>query len=99
MHRIIHTIFTLFHFNFCGTTYADNGYTASQFCQTLIQLFAIIVRCGFFCLRANLGTTCFDIFAVTKTVHNGGFFLGNFHTLGCTQHVQCDTVQLDANFF
>ena len=61
MQCIINPIFLFFHFNFGCSTDLDNRNTASEFGNTLLQFFLVVVRRRLFDLRANLIDTTADL--------------------------------------
>ncbi|KAF1056423.1 MAG: hypothetical protein GAK44_00240 [Pseudomonas delhiensis] len=91
--------FLLFHLDFGGSTDLDHGNTASQFGQTLLQFFTVVVRAGLFDLLADLGNAGFDVSLGASAVDDGGVFLVDDHALGVAQVLQGGAFQAQANFF
>ena len=54
MQGIFHASFLLLHFGLGRGADIDNGNTAGELCQTLLQFFAIVVRSGFLDLTTDL---------------------------------------------
>jgi hypothetical protein len=65
-------------FNFRGTADLDHGNITSQFGQTLLQLFLVVVRSCFFDLRPNqskaLGNAALNVSLLANAVDDGGVF-------------------------
>ena len=79
---VVNAVLAFLHFNFGGTTDADNGNTASQFGQTLLQLFTVVVRGRVFDLRLDLGNPPRDVGLLAGAVDDRGVFLVDANPLG-----------------
>jgi hypothetical protein len=66
VHGVVHAVFAFFHFDFGRAADADNGNAASQFGQTFLQLFLVVVGRGFFDLRLDLGDAGFDVLLLAR---------------------------------
>ncbi len=99
MQGIVNAVFTLFHFNFCGTANLDHSNTAGQFRQAFLQLFTVIIRCCGFNLRTDLTATTFNRLFLTRAINDGCVFFGDVHCFSRAQHIQRNSFQLDAKIF
>ena len=99
MQRVFNAGLLLFHFHFGTGTNLDNGNTASQLGNTLLQLFLVVVGRAVFDLLANLLNASFDVRLRTSTADDGGVFLGDVHTLGCAKVIQGGVLKSQADFF
>ncbi|MNZ42151.1 hypothetical protein D3C78_597200 [compost metagenome] len=91
--------FLLFHLDFGGSANLDHGNTASQFGQTLLQFFTVVIRRSVFHLLADLQDAGFDVSLGASTVDDGGVFLAQHDTLGVAQVLQGGAFQAQADFF
>ena len=89
----------LLHLHLGGGTDLDQGHTAGQFGQTLLELFAVVVRGGLLDLLANLLTTGLDVGLGAGPIDDGGLFLADLDLLGGTQFVQGRLLQRQADLF
>ena len=85
--RVFDAQLALLHFDFGGRAYLDDSYAAGQLGQTLLQLFAVIIRGGLGDLRADLRHAGVDIALFAGAFHDGGVFLVNLDQARLTQHI------------
>src|SRR5690606_35557831 len=96
---VFHTSLLFLHFHFGGSTDADNGNTAGQLGDALLQLLTVVIGSGFFDLNADLLDACFDALGIASAVDDGSGFLGNFNALGLAQLIQGHAFQGHAGLF
>src|SRR5204862_3460884 len=72
MHRIFHAGFLLFHFGFGGSADFNDGHTADQLRQPLLQLLAVVVTGGLIDLAANFFYAAFDLVVLAFAFDDGG---------------------------
>src|SRR5690606_33976671 len=63
---VFHTSLLFLHFHFGGSTDADNGNTAGQLGDALLQLLTVVIGSGFFDLNADLLDACFDALGIAS---------------------------------
>ena len=90
--------FLFFHFDFGCRADVDDGYAASQFRQTFLQLFFIEVRSGLFDLGADFFDPGGNRLGIAGAIHDGGLFFRNADFFGFAEIVQGNAVQLAADF-
>ncbi|SPY44866.1 Uncharacterised protein [Porphyromonas cangingivalis] len=99
MQSIFNACFLLFHFNFSCGAHFDNGNAASQFSNTLLQFFFVVVRSGIFNLLTNLSHTALDCRFIAYAINNdGGVFVDN-NTFRLTQIFQSSFFQFQTDLF
>ena len=74
--------FLLFHFDFGGCANLDHGHAASEFCNALLEFFAVVVRGRFFNLYAHLFDAGLDIVSSASAIDDDGVFFTHFNALG-----------------
>src|SRR5690606_25804624 len=67
--RVVDAVMALLVFHFGGTTDADDGNATGELGQTFLQLFAVIVRSGFFDLCLALANAGLDVFLGAGTIN------------------------------
>src|SRR5690625_6467992 len=74
MESILDAGFFLLHLRLgCGTD-VDDSDSACEFCETLLEFFAIVIRSGLFDLTANLLHAALDVGSRSATFDAGGVF-------------------------
>src|SRR5690606_24288252 len=73
--RIIHTVLLLLHLHFGGCTDVENGHTAGEFRETLLELLLVVIAGGAFDLRLDLVHARHDVLLLAGTVHDRGVVL------------------------
>ena len=81
--RIFHTKLSFLHLCLGCSANTDNGYTACQLSQTLLQLLSVKIRGGFLDLLANLGYPCGNGILVAHAVNDDGVLFLNLNRF-CT---------------
>ena len=94
--RIFHPCLLLLHFRLGGRADANHRNAADQFGETLLKLFAVVIRGGFIDLHANLVYPTLDIGGRSGTLYQGGVFLVDGDPLDLAQVVQGDILEFDA---
>ena len=89
VHGVLDPVLALLHLDLGRTADADDGDAAGKLRQPLLQLLAVIVGGRLLDLRADLGNAALDVRLRARPIDDGGFFLGDQHPLGPTQHVCC----------
>src|SRR6185437_3886052 len=69
---VVDAVFLFLHFYFGSSTYVENGYTAGQFGQTLLQLFLIVIGSGGFDLGLDLVDAGRDLVFFTLSTYDRG---------------------------
>ena len=93
MQCVFYARFLLFHFHFGCSADFDQGHTAGQFGDALLQFFLVIVTGGVFNLLAHILDALFDTLGITRTVDDRGVFLAGLNALGCAQLLQRNFLQ------
>src|SRR5712664_1877217 len=99
MHRVIHAILALLHFDLGRAADADHRDAACELGQTLLKLLTVVVRGSFLDLRLDLIDPRFDVGLLAGAADDGGVFLVDHHLLGATEHGERDVLHLDAEIF
>src|SRR4051794_6357701 len=99
VHRVIHAILALLHFDFGRAADADHRDAACELGQTLLELLTVVVRGGFLDLRLDLRHAGFDVGLLAGAVDDRGVFLVDHHLLGAAEHGDRDVLHLDAEIF
>lgn len=86
--RILDARLLFLHFDFGGGANLDDGNTAGQLGDTLLQLFLVVIRGGFLDLDADLLDAGFDGAGVAGTIDDRGVLLGDFNALGLAEVLQ-----------
>src|SRR6202163_4298591 len=99
MHRVVHAILALPHFDFGRAADADHRDAAGELGQTLLQLLTVVVRGGFLDLRLDLIDAGLDVGLLAGAAHDRGVLLVDHHLLGATEHGERDVLHFDAEIF
>src|SRR5207248_2486574 len=99
MQGVFHASFLLFHLCLSGSADVDNGHTAREFRQTLLELFAIVIARRLLDLTANLIHATLDIVLLAFAFDNGGVFLIDGNALGFAKVVELHVLELDPEIF
>ena len=94
---VFHQFLALLDLDLRGTTDLDDGNTAGEFGQTLLQFLAIILGAGFLGLLADLVATALDVRLPAGAADDHRVLLGEFDAFGRAQHVEGDVLELDAD--
>ena len=79
---VVDKVLTFFHFRFGRRTDFDHSHSASQFGQTFLQLFAIILAVCVFDFATNLFCSTTDVSFLASTVHKNCLVSVNANCLG-----------------
>ncbi len=96
MQGIVHAVLLLLHLDFGRGAHIDDGDTAGELSETLLELLAVIVGLGGFNLLADLVGAFLDGGLVAGTAHDDGVLLGDGHLLGLAQHLDIGIRQREA---
>ena len=96
MQGIFDTSLLLFHLRLGSGTDAQNGNTAGQLGQALLQLLAIVVAGRGFDLLLDLTGACLDLIGITSTIYNGRIVFVHDNALGLTEVVERGILELVA---
>ena len=99
MHRIFHARFLFLHFGFGGSADFNNGNSADQFRQPLLQLLAVVVAGGFIDLAADFFYAAFDLVVLAFAFDDGGVVLVDGDFLGLAEVSNLNVLELDAEVF
>ena len=86
----------LLHLDLGGCTDVDDGHTADELGEALLELLAVVVGGGVGDLAADLLDAASDILGRACAVHHGGVVLGHHDSTRGAQVVQGQRVELDA---
>ena len=89
----------LFEFYFSSCTNFEDCYTAGQLGQTLLELFAVVVRISVLNFSLQLANAALDVVFRTGTFDDGCFIFCDDNLLCCSQQVKSDIFKLETNFF
>ena len=89
----------LFHFGFGRGADIDDGHTASELGEALLELLAIVVAGGFLDLLADLVDAAGDRFGGAAAFNDDGVFLADVDALGLAEVAEFDRLELDAEVF
>ena len=98
MQRIFDTCFLLFHLDFSGCAYLDNGNTTGELRNSLLKLFAIVVRRRVLNLNPNFADATLDSFCITCTINDRGVVLVHSDALGITKVLKAGALEIKAHF-
>src|SRR5438477_962155 len=79
-----------------GAADLDDGDTAGELGQALLELLAVVVRGGLLDLGADLGDAALEVGLLARTVDDRGVLLLDDDLLGLAEHVERDVLELDA---
>ena len=96
MQGVLDTSLLFFHLGLGSCADVDDGDTASQLGQALLQLLSIVVRGSFLDLAANLVHTGLDLGRLAAPLNHRRVFLVHHDALGATKVAQLDGLELDA---
>ena len=99
IHGVFDARFLLFHFHFGRGANLDDGNAADQFGQPLLQLLAVVIRCGGLRLCAQGFDAAFDLAWLAIAFDDDRFVLVNHNFLGAAQVFQRDFLKLNAEVF
>ena len=99
MECIFNTGFLFFHFTFCCCTNIYLGNTTSEFCETLFQLFTVVVTGCILNFSTNLFDSRLDVGCFTTTFDNGCIVLIDNDLLGTTQLGKADVLEFHPKIF
>src|SRR6185437_13345769 len=90
---VVDAVFLFFHFYFGSSTYVENGYTAGQFGQTLLQLFLIVIGSGGFDLGLDLVDAGRDLVFFTLSTNDRGVVFVDTYRCRSAQIAQISAFQ------
>jgi dihydrodipicolinate synthase/N-acetylneuraminate lyase len=61
VHGVVNAVLALLHLDFCGAADADDRDAARKLGEPLLELLAVVVRCGFLDLRPDLGNAGLNV--------------------------------------
>ena len=96
MKGVLHASFLFLHLGFGSCTHVDDSNTAGQLGQTLLKLFAVVIRGGFLNLTTDLIHAALDVRRFSSTFHDGGVFFVDHDRLGPPEVFNLDVLQLDS---
>ena len=99
MQCIFYAGFLFLHFHFGRCADFNQGHTAGQLGDALLQFLAVVVAGSVFDLLTNHGNATFDHVFLASAVDDDGVFLTHFDALGLAQFGQGAFFQRQANFF
>src|SRR5690606_6418003 len=99
MQSIFHARLLLLHLDFGGGTHADDGDTAGELGDALLQLLAVVVAGGLLDLGADGLDAAFDRLLLAHAVDDDGVLLLHLDALGAAQILQGRVLQLQAQLF
>ena len=98
MERVFDTCLLLFHLDFSGSADLDNRYTAGELRNTLLKLFAIVVRRRVLNLNTNFANATLDSFRITRTINDRGVVLVHGDALGITEVLKASVLEIKTDF-
>ena len=99
MQGVVDACFFLFHFNFGSRTDFDYCYAASQFSDTFLQFFTIVVGGRFFDLLTDLSYAALDCGFFANAIDDGGGVFVDNHAFRLAQVFQSRFFQLHTDLF
>src|SRR4030095_4253013 len=99
VHGVLDPVLALLHFGFRGAAYPDDGDTAGQLRQPLLQLLAVVVGGVLLDLRPDLRDAALDLLLLAGAVDDRRVVLVDADPLGPAKHVEGDGLELDAEVF
>ncbi len=96
--RVLDAVLFLLHLDLGRAADADHRDAAGEFCETLLQLLAVVVRGGLLDLRLDLVDAGLDVLFLAGAVDDRGVFLVDHDFSGTAQHVDGDAFELHAEF-
>src|SRR5712671_4914676 len=99
VHRVVNTILALLHLDLGGAADANDGDTAGELRQALLEFLAVVVGGRLLDLRLDLANPAFDVLLLARAVDDRGVLLLDAHLLGLAEHVERDILELDAEIF
>ena len=94
---VLHQFLALLDLDFRGAADLDDGNTAGELRQTLLQLLAIVLGAGLLGLLADLVAAALDVRLPAGSADDHRVLLGELDALGRAQHVEGDVLELDAD--
>ena len=93
---VVHAVLLLLHLGFSSSTHLDDGHTAGELGEALLELLAVIVGSGLLNLVTDLGHAGGDIGRLAGAFDDDGGVLGDNHALGKAEHVHIHILELEA---
>src|SRR5207253_7375671 len=97
--RVFDARFLLLHLGLGRRADIDDGYAASEFCETFLEFFAIVIARRFFYLTTDLRNAALDIDLFAFAFDNGGVFLVDGGALGAAEVFELHVLELDTEIF
>ena len=91
--------FLFFHLGLGRGADIDDGDTAGELGEALLELLAVVIAGGFFDLAADLVDAALDVGLLAGAFDDGGVFLVDGDALGFAEVVERDVLELDAEVF
>src|SRR5581483_4225454 len=95
--RVLDAVLLLLELHLSGGAHTDDGNTAGQLGQPLLQLLAVPVGVGVVDLTLDLGDATLHVIARTGTLDDGGVVLVDLHPAGPAQQVEGDVLELETD--
>ena len=95
--RVLDAVLLLLELHLGGGADLDDGHTAGELGQALLELLGVVVGVGVLELGPDLVDPALDVGLVAGTLDEGGLVLGDGHDAGPAQHVEGDVVELEAD--
>src|SRR5665213_682398 len=99
VHRVFDTGLLFLHLGFGGCTDLDDGDSADQLGETLLELLTVVVGGGLFDLGADFLDATGDLGVFAAAVDDGGVVLVDGDALGGAEVFDLDALELDAEVF
>src|SRR6202161_1500334 len=99
VHGVLHTSLLFLQLGLGCCPHFNYGDAAYQLGQTLLQLFAVVIRRGVFHLRANLANAAFDLAGFPAAFNDRGVVLVDGDFLGAAEIFHLHVLELDAEIF
>src|SRR4051812_21457945 len=96
--RVFDAGLLLFHFDLGGSANLDHGNAAGELRNALLELFLVVVRRGFFSLRADRFDTTLDVRRLAGAANDRGVLFLDDDFLGFAEIVQRRFLELEADF-
>src|SRR5688500_327107 len=99
VHRVLDARLLLLHLGFGGRTDLDDGVSADELRQPLLELLAVVVRAGLLDLRADLLDASLDCRRRSAALDDRRVVLVDGDLLGLAEVLELDVLELEAEIF